>query len=77
MEIIISRRYYSDSLPRLLDGLQRSEEQRIEVLRSSVMSCVSKEKEVSPIIAKCHDTIAAAMHAIDPAKVNETTATWL
>ena len=37
------------------------------------MSCVSKEKEVSPIIAKCHDTIAAAMHAIDPAKVNETT----
>ena len=75
MEIIISRRYYSDSLPRLLDGLQRSEEQRIEVLRSSVMSCVSKEKEVSPIIAKCHDTIAAAMHAIDPAKVNETTAT--
>ena len=67
-------RYYSDSLPRLLDGLQRSEEQRIEVLRSSVMSCVSKEREVSPIIAKCHDTIAAAMHAVDPAKVNKTTA---
>ena len=64
-------RYYSDSLPRLLDGLQRSEEQRIEVLRSSVMSCVSKEREVSPIIAKCHDTIAAAMHAVDPAKVNK------
>ena len=66
----LCRRYYSDSLPRLLDGLQRSEEQRIEVLRSSVMSCVAKEREVSPIIAKCHDTIAAAMHAVDPAKVN-------
>ena len=33
-----------------------------------MLSCVSKEREVSPIIAKCHDTIAAAMHSIDPAK---------
>jgi len=62
------KKYYQDSLPRLLDGLQRNEEQRIEVLRSSVMSCVSKEQEVSPIIAKCHDTIASAMHSIDPSK---------
>ncbi len=51
-----------------MDGLQRLDEQRIDVLRSSILNCVGKEKEVAPIVTKCHDTIVGAMRAIDPLK---------
>ena len=34
--------------------------------RNAVLNCVGKEKEVNPIIGKCHDGIQSAMKSINP-----------
>ena len=59
-------KYYTTLLPRVLEGLQGLEKQRIEVIRSSIMSCVTKEKEVLPIMGKCYEAIEKGMRSVNP-----------
>jgi len=62
------QRYYYELLPGVLDELQALEQRRIELIRHGILSCIAKEREVMPIIVKCHDSINAAMDAIVPGK---------
>ena len=54
-------KYYYQLLPEILNQLQDVEKLRISIIKDSLMSCVSKEKEVSPIINGCYDTIVKAL----------------
>ena len=57
-------KYYYDLLPEILNQLQEVEKTRIGLMRNSLKSCVSKEKEVTPIITGCHDAIVQALVSI-------------
>jgi hypothetical protein len=48
-------------LPEVLNQLQEVERARIGLLRDSLLACVAKEKEVSPIISGCQDAIVQAL----------------
>jgi hypothetical protein len=54
-------KYYYELLPEVLNQLQEVEKSRISLIRDSLTACVSKEKEVSPIISGCHDAIVQAL----------------
>ena len=54
-------KYYYEMLPEILNQLQDLERTRISVMRDSLMSCVNKEKEVTPIITGCYDTIVGSL----------------
>jgi len=62
------QRYYYELLPGVLDELQDLEHKRIELIRHGMLSCIAKERQVAPIIAKCHDSISVAMNNIQPEK---------
>ena len=54
-------KYYYEMLPEVLNQLQEVERTRIGLLRDSLLACVAKEKEVSPIISGCQDAIVQAL----------------
>ncbi len=59
-------KYYRELLPRVLEGLESLEKERVTTVQSAFMRVVSKEKEVQPIICRCHEAIEAQMKSISP-----------
>ena len=59
-------RFYQKELPEVLHELQQLESTRIELFRNSVKSMVGKEREVTTIVNRCHDSIDDAFANVDP-----------
>lgn len=60
--------YYYDKLPSVINKLQEMEKNRIELIKTGILGCITKEREVSPIIQKCQGSIQSAMEEINPNK---------
>jgi len=60
--------YYYEKLPTVINKLQDLEKNRIELIRTGILDCISKEREVMPIVNKCQGSIQSAMEEINPDK---------
>jgi len=60
--------YYYEKLPTVINKLQDLEKTRIELIRTGILDCLAKEREVTPIINKCQGAIQSAMEEINPDK---------
>ena len=64
-------KYYKSYLPKVLEGLQLLEQQRINTLRHAIIKCVAKEKELIPIIHKCLEAVDKNMQSVDAVEDTE------
>ncbi|CAB4069447.1 FNBP1 [Lepeophtheirus salmonis] len=60
------REYYSRLLPEVLDTLQGLEKDQIAILVEAISSYIHKEKDILPIIGKCHESIIKALEKVSP-----------
>ena len=58
--------YYHSELPAVLDSLQSLSQDKCEHFKRIWSSCVGAEKEVAPIIAKCHEEMENVISDISP-----------
>ena len=59
-------RFYGQLLPNVLNELQQMEQTRIALLTECIREMINKEREVAPIITRCHDAIEVAINDVVP-----------
>ncbi|TRY73831.1 hypothetical protein TCAL_01926 [Tigriopus californicus] len=59
-------KHYLERLPSLINDLQVLDQDRIEFIRSAILTKMSKRSEIEPIIKNCQDSIVSAIKEINP-----------